>query len=546
MNQTQVQIINQVRKLIAEADVKQALDVLVQYLEKEKGQFEDFTDSVIQLQALYNKTKLEEVKGIISSSDAQLRYSQLNQKVLDLLELLSAGKPAKSTGNKLKRILPFALGFLILGAIIGVFFVNKNINPNDPVLPADTFKCPTFEPDSAFKILLLPFRPLAGGLQNTHIAIQERFSDLQNQWKINTDTEVLSIDPLDNRIYPGDYPEASKLARTCLAQLVVWGTTESPAPGNTITRTKFKFLDSGDRFSFKRLNIKEGSQVDTVSSLSLIAAQGIITEKLENSIRLIFGLVAHEMNQSEATIELLANIEELEEDTALLIQQMALADSYLSTNRSEEALDSYNKVLEVHPNYGLALNNRGMLFLKKEEYAEATEDFSRNLALDSSKMDGDVLVARGEAYLKSNHLGKAREDFNKASEIKPDDPVVKEKLEQVNTKLDDKRESKKRAEIFQQSRRTPSVEKEVEIAVTNQELGEYDQAIADAERVLRKSPNNARAYAVLMESYTAKGDTTKTKQVWLRARRAGIDASTIQEWTRLSNTVIKGRAQRRE
>lgn len=535
---SKIQTIQKVRKLVAEADLKQALEVLVQFLEKERGQFEDLTDSVIQLQSQYNKIKIDEVKGIISANDAQLRYNQLNQKILDLLEVLNSGKTLKSRNktNSLKRILPFALVILIAGAVLGVIFVNKK---NTPPINDTAFSCPKFEPDSAFKILLLPFRPLAGGLQNTHLAIQERFGDLRTQWKINTDTEVLEIDVKDNKIYPGDYDDASKLGKNCIAQLIIWGTTELPSSGDIITRTKFKFLESGDRFSFKRLNIKEGSQIDTVTSLSLIAAQGIITEKLENSMRLIFGLVAHEMSQNEAAIELLGDMENVVEDTALLIQQMALADSYLSTNRSEEALDSYNKVLEVHPNYGLALNNRGMLFLQKEAYAEATEDFSRNLSLDSSKVDGDVLVARGEAFFKSNHLRKAKEDLSKASELKPDDPVIREKLEQVNEKIEEQQVIKKRAERLQQARRSPSLDNQVKIATSSQQLGEYDQAILESERILARSPDNAQAYAVLMESYTAKGDTARTKQIWERARRSGVDLRSIQKWTSLSNAVIR-------
>ena len=543
---SKTQIIAQVRKLIAEADIKQALEVLVNYVEKEKGQFEDFTDSVIQLQAQFNKTKIEEVKGIISANDAQLRYNQLNQKVLDLLELLSEGKPARAPkpANNLKRMLPYAIALVAVGIIIGSIWVTRKGNQtpaeDDQVVAAE-LPCPTFEPDSAFKILLLPFRPLAGELQNTHLAIQERFGDLQNQWKINTDTEVLDIDATDNKIYPGDYKDASKMANTCAVQLVIWGTTETPSDGNTITRTRFKFLESGDRFAFKRLNIKEGSQVDTVSSLSLIAAQGVITERLENMIRLIFGLVAHEMDQSDAVIDLLAEIDDVDEDTTLLIQQMALADSYLSKKDSKKALESYNKVLEVHPNYGLALNNRGMLHLQEASYAEATEDFSRNLALDSTQADNKVLVARSEAYLKSNHLAKAKDDLNKAAVMKPDDPIVKEKLKEVEDKIEEQKVIKKRAENLKQARRSISVNEEVDFALSSQKLGEYDQAILEAEGILKRSPKNAEAFGVLMESYHAKGDTAKAREVWERARRAGVDQSRIQEWTPLSRSLMKDR-----
>lgn len=542
---SQTQTIGQVRKLIADADLKQALEVLVSFLEKEKGQFEDFTDSVIQLQAQYNRTKIDEVKGIISANEAQLKYNQINQKTLDLLELLDSGRSPKTTTNRIKQVLPYAIGVVILGIVVTLFFFYQNngdpVTPDTPVNNTE-FTCPTFDPDSAFKILLLPFRPLAGGLQNTHLAIQERFSDLQNQWKINADTEVLELDPADNKIYPGDYGEAANLGTGCRAQLIIWGTTEIPVTGNTITRTRYKFLESGERFSFKRLNIKEGSQIDTVTSLSQIAAQGIITEELENIMRLIFGLVAHEVNNSEAAIELLGDMKNVEEDTTLLIQQMALADSYLSTNRSDEALDSYNKVLEVHPDYGLALNNRGMLHLQKKAYAEATEDFSRNLALDSTNVDTKVLVARSEAYLKSEHLAKARTDLDKAAIMEPDDPVIREKLKEVDQKIDEQRSIKRKAESLKQAQRSITVNDEVEIALSSKRLGEYDQAITQAENVLKKSPKNTRAFAILMESYTAIGDTAKAKATWERARKAGIEEDKIRVWVPLSNSLFREKA----
>jgi tetratricopeptide (TPR) repeat protein len=74
---------------------------------------------------------------------------------------------------------------------------------------------------------------------------------------------------------------------------------------------------------------------------------------------------------------------------------------------------------------------RGLMFMSKEEYAKAIEDYKK--AIDNEPNHPLALNKRGEAYLEMGNLkmkyyGNAIEDFEEVIQLKPNDAQAKQNL----------------------------------------------------------------------------------------------------------------------
>ena len=525
------QLVPEIRALIGKANIQEALSKLKEYLEQQPEKYEVSLNAVIQIQSQFYKTKADESKNLISYENAQISYAKVTQSLLDLLDRLEDGSSEPSAlAKKINWKVWIPVSLVLVAGFIAIGIMSRGTVQVQDEEPPPPLLCPKFEPDADFRIMVLPFVPYDKEENNTHKGIVDRLNILSEQYNIFTSVEELDINVKDTR-YPAKTRQAEEMGEECDAQLIIWGTTEMPyaRSSQTIVRTRFKFLD----LSFKKLKIIEETNIDTITSISSIASEGVLTEQIETNLMLIFGLVAHKTNHSDAAIELLSQAK-TEDDTSFLVQQMALADNYIRMKQPEAALKTYNGILEVHPEYPLALNNRGMLNFYEKNYAEATEDLSQNIDVQADNVD--AWATRGAAYAKLDQLSKAKQDFNQVSKLTPEDPSVKKQIKELDQKIQDKTKS-----TTSLRRRSPNLSTKVELAENDLELGNYQKSIKGAESILKGDPKNINAYALLIDCYILQKNTAKVEETWKRASRVGISEAEIKGKTKFFTPGVKAR-----
>jgi len=258
--------------------------------------------------------------------------------------------------------------------------------------------------------------------------------------------------------------DAQRLAGECGAQLVIWGNTETLDGGAHILQTFYQFFHQGaDRFEMTKVNwqgksrgvalqsaqAKLGSSgfiQDTVQNLSEIVASGTLTRRIEETILLLFGVVAHQTEHAEAAIASLRGIN-WQDSASQVLGNMVLADSYLETDKTT-ALRYYDKVLQTHPDYPLALNNRAYLELEQGQPQNALEDINRKLRQDSS--DAQAWIARSEALLSLQKVNLAEESLQRARTVAPQKEAVRRRLDEVDQEIElQKRSLDMREEVRQ-------------------------------------------------------------------------------------------------
>lgn len=84
--------------------------------------------------------------------------------------------------------------------------------------------------------------------------------------------------------------------------------------------------------------------------------------------------------------------------------------------RDEEAIDDYNKTIEIEPGWD-AYYERAIIFLRLKRYQQAIADFSAMIEIEPSR--GVAYEGRGEALLRLKRYQQAIADFSKLIEIEP-------------------------------------------------------------------------------------------------------------------------------
>lgn len=534
-------LISQVRTLVSEAEPQQALQLLIPFLQSD-SQYNKLAQIAYLAQAKLERNRKEEDSGTISREDAGMNVNLVSKTILNLADDLENNnlRPPRYEiqGNRIStKLIRILTGIFILLAIgLGTWIYLAFFNEEPAVI--EGVECPEFPDNAEFNVLLLPFQSVAGQSMQAHISIKRRLADMSERFNLNTSIEIFK-DYFENNDAPGP-GEAKEIGQTCSARMVIWGTTESTGDSKIVS-TSYRYLgEDSDKLKFKKIKLEGNNRLDTISTLSSIETEGKLTQDIEAIIYTIFGLVANRSQNYDAAIAILEE-STAQDSSSIFLNNMILADSYLAQNNTQKAKEAYDKVLAVHPNYGFALNNRGVLHLKDKEYVDAIEDF--NAKLELSPDDSEVLAARGAAYIKLEELEKAQEDLDKAKDIEPSSPIIQQNIERLDSVKQVKKRQKEEANQMIRRDRN-NINALNQRAGANVSLGEEtEQAISDSKQVLRKDSKNVQAYANLSDAYLHKGDTINVEKTITKAQRKGVK---IEDIERIKPLVVKAIKKKKE
>ncbi|MBD2598269.1 tetratricopeptide repeat protein [Nostoc spongiaeforme FACHB-130] len=91
------------------------------------------------------------------------------------------------------------------------------------------------------------------------------------------------------------------------------------------------------------------------------------------------------------------------------------AQGYRSMEQYDQALQYFNRAIELYPQYVEAIAHRGITYRLMERYEEALQDFNRAIEIDSKHEW--AIAHRGITYRLMERYEEALQDFNRAIEI---------------------------------------------------------------------------------------------------------------------------------
>jgi tetratricopeptide (TPR) repeat protein len=161
---------------------------------------------------------------------------------------------------------------------------------------------------------------------------------------------------------------------------------------------------------------------------------------------------------------------DVDPDNAFYLNARGLA--YGDKGDDEPALADYELCLKVRPNYASAYNNRGLIFMRKGDLDRAFDEFNSANKFPASNTSRYIHLfnrARVQTYRKQYDAALA--DFAEAQKLNPEGPQV------ANYRC-----------------------------ITYNEIGKFDDALADCNATLAKTPTSIYALANRGNVYLAKGD----------------------------------------
>jgi len=249
--------------------------------------------------------------------------------------------------------------------------------------------------------------------------------------------------------------------------------------------------------------------------------------------------------------------------------QLDLADKHLGDNKHKEAMQAYNKAIELNPDYAVAYLNRGRLHvqlgqdgqaiadfgkaielddglteayrnrgqfhLQRETFKLAIEDFSRLLQLEPK--DSPACTSRGLAYSATGQFDKALQDLDKAISLDSKDVVAWQNRGQVNVQLgnspDALRDFSKVIELKPDDPQTY-----IHRGSEYSRQGDLANAIADFGKTIELKPDDPQAYVRRGSEYSQQGEFVKAIKDFDKAIKLNPkDNDTIRErgWAQFSN-----------
>jgi len=375
-----VQIIAQVKDLLANSDTKAAIEQLLQYLEANRNTSKQLYNEAIQVKARHLRAIRQQSMGLLKLEDAEILINQVNETVVQILGYLEIEDENKT--QEVKRKIPNYVYILAgIAVLTSAFFAVQYFQQQQKALPDF---CPEFDSDIAFHTLILPFKSFSDKTMPVHQAIQTRLNILADNMNLPIANEIARIQETDFN-YPDRFEDAARLAEQCGAKLIIWGNLTEDA-----VLTRYKFTDEGNQFVINQLSASEGNNITPIPTMTDILTQGELLGAIEQSmISLLLGVSANRIGDNKKAIDLLNNTY-INSDTSninlFLLKSMHLADSQFKEGQLENSTNTLSNVVKAHPDYFLARMNRSALYFKANNYLAALEDLNIALNLNSNSV----------------------------------------------------------------------------------------------------------------------------------------------------------------
>jgi tetratricopeptide (TPR) repeat protein len=228
------------------------------------------------------------------------------------------------------------------------------------------------------------------------------------------------------------------------------------------------------------------------------------TDKKQARKSVALGISAWERDDFESALETFQGVLEEHPQFADVHNKAGLCLAML--NRQEEALAHFDEAVERNSSYAEAHLNRGIILNDLGRHEEAVQAFSKAGELDTkdspvfpSEVGNRIAVTLaqlGDLYLVANHPEAAIKHYEDALEIRPRFMDIRSKFAETLIELGQLGRAKDELTLILKTR--PSfVGARVRLGVVLNRLGEDDGAITEWERCLEDEPTDMRARAYL-------------------------------------------------
>ena len=401
----------EIKELVAEGKVDEALDQLVAFLESQIDQYSPLYRAAQVAQSEFNQIKEKELQGLLTEDQIRLANNKAINKVLEILEQIDRGFTSTSVPNR-RVWWWYAAGGAVL-TLVAVFIV-RGLNPKtDPIDPkpnlGDTtqvvdipiFTCPTFDKKAIYPIAIFQFTTLNPKDSITDQLLVEEIDGLFARNQYNGDAALVT--KIKGSV---DMSVAKAMIEKCQARMVIWGRV---------------FDNSEIELNFYEPQLNKDQQADLDSMLQF-RNQGSFQASIKHAALIIAarvlvvndapGAVALSEKALKETVE--GNsiaAKSTKKSNAESMATMTLANAHARKKDYRKSIQYYDQILDKKPHDTVALRNRAIVQIKVNNIDGAVK--SIDTLKRYQKMDDPLFLDKAGDELKERGFTRKGVEFKK-------------------------------------------------------------------------------------------------------------------------------------
>lgn len=246
------------------------------------------------------------------------------------------------------------------------------------------------------------------------------------------------------------------------------------------------------------------------------ASNDDLSEDIENSIAR-YGKKASEYtkagNYDQAIVVLEKAITEHSEAASL---HFNLGLNYMEVGNTKKARDEFKKTIDLEPSHAKAYQGLGLLYYERGEFKEAAAYYLATI--DAGKHDQYVYYKLGSCYYKLKRFKSAIEAYNEAVRLNPKEKRYHFGVGASYLAID---EHYKAIDAMKAALALDAMylDAQYHICIALVKTSQYEKCIAEAEKILQKSSQYAKAYLVIGHAHKRMGNYVLADEFQKKAER---------------------------
>ncbi|MDX2067527.1 MAG: tetratricopeptide repeat protein [Haliscomenobacter sp.] len=401
----------EIKELVAEGKVDEALDQLVAFLESKMDEYSPLYRAAQVAQSEFNQIKEKELQGVLTEDQIRLANNIAINKVLEILEQLERGSTAKPLPNR-QIWWWYAAGGAVLTLVIVLLVRQLSPKPDlteplsDPgdstqVVDIPAFTCPAFVKKAEYPIAIFQFTTLNPKDSITDQLLVEEIDAIFARNQYNGDAALVT--KIKGSV---DLSVAKAMIEKCQARMVIWG----------------RVFDNNEidlNFYEPQLNPAEQANLD---SLLQFRNQGSFQASIKQAALIIAARVLVNNNSpgavavsEEAYDETMkgSNIaaKNAKKSNAESMATMTLANAHAKKKDFQKSIKLYDQILDKKPHDTVALRNRAIAQIKVNKIDDAVK--SIDTLKRYQKVDDPVFLDKAGDELKERGFTRKGIEFKK-------------------------------------------------------------------------------------------------------------------------------------
>lgn len=190
--------------------------------------------------------------------------------------------------------------------------------------------------------------------------------------------------------------------------------------------------------------------------------------------------------------------------------------NYMEIGNVNKARSEFKKTIDLEPSHAKAYQGLGQIYYEREEFSEAAAYYLATV--DAGKHDQYVYYKLGSCYYRLNRFNKAIDAYNKAIEYNPKEKRYYFALGLTYLGLE---EAYKAIEAMEQALAIDPMflDAQYHICISYIQTSQYEKCIAEAEKILKKNSDYAKAYLVMGHAHKRMGNYVLAAEYQKKAER---------------------------